>query len=225
MQANENSVLTGDQQEETTAFLLLETVERVAQNWKQILGIGILNIVTGMGCLIFPSFATQAVELFLICIVFATGLLNMLTICANSRHSYEPSYQQSPIFWVGFCQVILAILMYSSPWFTLTVLTYLIAVTFMLLGAMQIAIARRYRDRIAARALSHISGSLAVLMSIIICLSMPTARWVTIGVLLGVNLINVGTNRVVIGLYGRKLAESHDDAESWRSYLDADSIV
>ena len=74
MQANENSVLTGDQQEETTAFLLLETAERIAQNWKQIIGIGILNIMTGMGCLLFPAFATQAVELFLICIVFATGL-------------------------------------------------------------------------------------------------------------------------------------------------------
>lgn len=224
MPADETTLLRGDEEATAEAFVFLETSEHIAQNWKHILILGILNIITGIGCLFFPVFATQVAELFLVSLIFSMGLLNVLAVCASSETG-SSAYQQSPIFWVGFCQILLAILMYTNPFFTLTILTFLIAVTFMLLGSIQIALARRYRERMAARALMMLSGALAVLMSIIIILFMPTAKWYTIGVLLGVNLVNIGTNRVVIGLFGKKIAESDDTTvESWRSYLDADIV-
>ena len=164
-------------------------------------------------------FATQVAVLFMVTLVFAMGLLNVLTICAS-----EFDNRQSPIFWVGFAQILLAVLMYLNPFFTLTILTFLVAVTFMLLGGVQVAVAIQYRERMAAKVLMLISGAAAILLSIIICFSMPMAKWYTIGVLMGVNLVNIGANRVVAGLYGRKIAASDGSHESWRSYLDADLV-
>jgi uncharacterized membrane protein HdeD (DUF308 family) len=220
MSANETTMLQGDgTRPADSTFFVMESVEYISANWRSILCVGICNIVTGSSCLLFPVFATQIAEIMLTALVFVAGLLNVLTICASS----DPA-QQSPLFWVGIGQILLAALMYSDPFLTLTLLTFLIAVTFMLLGSIQIYMAKQYRERVAGRALMIISGASAILMSFIICMSMPTARWVTIGVLMGVNLVNIGFNRIIIGLYGSKLANSHHDTESWRSVLDADIV-
>ncbi|CAB9497163.1 expressed unknown protein [Seminavis robusta] len=225
MTVNEATLLNGDGQSSTAqaSIFMMESAEFVAANWKSILCVGFSNLLAGVGCLMFPVVATQLAEIFLTSLVFAAGVLNTLTICSNDSAN---TTQQSPHFWVGVAQIFLAALMYTNPFFTLTVLTFLVALTFMMLGSIQISIARRHRDRVAARALMIISGASAIIMSFIICLSMPTARWFTIGVLMGVNLINVGTSRIVLGLYGRKLASAGDDdtVESWRSLLDSDIV-
>ena len=64
-------------------------------------------------------------------------------------------------FWVGFAQILLAVLMYLNPFFTLTILTFFVAVTFMLLGGVQVAVAIQYRERMAAKVLMLISGAAA----------------------------------------------------------------
>lgn len=227
MPADETTLLNGgpddgreDQASEAAAFLMYyETPEEISRNYKVIIFNGFFNILFGIGCLMFPIFTTQVAELFLTSLVFATGLLNVLTICASERRISH----QRHLFWIGVIQLFLAFLMYTNPFFTLTILTCLVAITFMLLGSLQIAAARKYRDFIAARGLMFLSGVSAVLMSFFILLAMPSAKWITIGVLMGVNFVNIGFNRIVIGLYGRRIAESTDeDVESWRSYLDTD---
>jgi uncharacterized membrane protein HdeD (DUF308 family) len=219
MPADETTLLTGDR-EVAAAILFMDTTEEIARHWRWILFMGFFNILTGGGCLLFPIFATEVAELFVTSLVFATGLLNMMTICANEQGSSH----QNHFFWVGVAQVLLAFLMFTNPFFTLTILTFLVAVTFVALGSVQIAAARKYREMIAARGLMFVSGSVAIVMSFLICLSMPTAKFYTIGVLMGVNLINIGTNRIIIALYGRRIASSDASAESWRSYLDADLV-
>lgn len=224
MPADEATLLSGgsrERPEATATFLYYETPEEISRSWKSIIFAGVLNIILGLACLMFPIFSTQVAELFLTSLVFATGLLNVLTICANERSNSH----QKHLFWVGLVQLVLSFLMFTNPFFTLTFLTCLVAICFMLLGSVQIAAARKYRDLIAARGLLIFSGLLAIIMSIVILLSMPTAKWVTIGVLMGVNLVNIGFNRVIIGLYGRRMAEfSDEDVESWRAYLDADLV-
>jgi hypothetical protein len=64
--------------------------------------------------------------------------------------SNDPA-QQSSLFWVGVGQILLAALMYSNPFLTLTLLTFLMAVTFMLLGCFEIYVAKPYRERVAGR--------------------------------------------------------------------------
>ena len=216
-----------------TAFLLLETNEYIAEHWKGIFFIGVFNVITGTGCLMNPIFSTQVVELFLVMLVLGSGILNiMAVVCGGGTVGsddddsfYSPRHRRSPLFWVGFSQVLLAILMYLNPFVTLTILTFFVAVIFMLMGSIQFALARQQNHgRIAARALMMTSGLMAVLVSIIICLTMDTAKWYAIGVLMGVNLVNIGTNRILVGLYGRKLSQPDGSEESWRSVLDADFV-
>lgn len=222
MSADESTPLTGSAssgpQEEEGFFFFMETTEQIAQNWKQILVSGVLNSIMGLGFLLFPTFATEVGLLFVTSLVLATGLINTLAVCS------EANPRRSPLFWVGISQILLAVLMYLNPFLTLSILTFFVAVIFMLLGSIQIASARRYRERMAARALMMISGAASVLLSIVICLTMPTAKYYTIGVLFGVNIFNVGVNRIIIGLYGKMIASEDGSHESWRSYLDADIV-
>lgn len=230
MPTDETTLLSGDDTAEVNAaFLFLETNEHIAEHWKGIFLVGVFNVVTGVGCLMNPIFSTQVVEIFLVALVLGSGLLNiMLVVCggldAADNSLPQQHYRRSPLFWVGFCQVLLAILMYLNPFVTLTIMTFLVAVMFMLMGSVQFALARQSHGRIAARALMMTSGLMAIFVSILICLTMDTAKWYAIGVLLGVNLVNIGTNRMLVGLYGRKLAQSDGTEESWRAVLDADFV-
>lgn len=226
MPADETTLLSGTNDEDVAAtFLPLETTEYIAEHWKGIFLIGVLNVVTGVACLMNPIFSTQLVEIFLVALVLGAGLLNiMAVVCGSSEHFSSPQHRRSPLFWVGLSQVVLALLMYLNPFVTLTVMTIFVAVLFMLMGSIQFALARQSQGRVAARALMMVSGLMAVFVSIVICVSMDTAKWYAIGVLMGVNLVNIGTNRVLVGLYGRKLAQSDGTEESWRSVLDADFV-
>ena len=228
MPADETTLLSGgtDNNDAAATFLLLETAEHIAEHWKGIFLIGVLNVVTGVACLMNPIVSTQIVEIFLVALVLSAGLLNMMAVVCGStdRNVSSPQHRRSPLFWVGFAQVLLAILMYLNPFVTLTIMTLLVAVMFMMMGSIQFALARQGHGQVAARALMMVSGLMAVFVSLIICLSMDTAKWYAIGVLVGVNLVNIGTNRILVGLYGRKLAQSDGTEEPWRSVLDADFV-
>jgi len=207
-------------------MFLVETEQHLKESWKSILILGIVNTISGLFCLLFPVFATQLAELFLISLVFATGLLNMGMVCFSSNATTTESYQrQGVLFWMGFFQVVAALFMYLIPVFTLTVLTFIIAVAFMMLGSFQIALARQYRTTMAAATFQMLSGAMSVFLSIVIVLSIDTAKWYSLGILLGANILTTGCNRIVLGLYGRKLANTDPDADSWRYVLDHDGFV
>jgi uncharacterized membrane protein HdeD (DUF308 family) len=183
------------------SLIAVETAEQIAAKWKSILILGILNVVTGIFCLWIPTLASVAVELFLVATVMASGLLHLLWGC-----SAEPGHQ-SDFYLLGGAQVIVAVLMYLHPYFTLTVLTFIVAVLFMMLGATRLTVARNNPD-MPLRSLMFLSGVSAIALSVFICLFLPVAKWFTIGLLLGVNLINIGVARIALALQGRQLASS-----------------
>lgn len=222
MTANERTHLSGDDAPEESAFLFLtlETAEILAEKWKSILLLGILNIITGILCLLFPVIATEAVSLCLTSAVLLIGLFHIII----SKTDERTGQRRHPFFWVGVILILVALFMLLNPIFTLTFLTFLIAVVFMILGSAQFAFARRNRQ-LAGRAMHFISGVLSVAMSILIILTMPASQWFTIGVLLGVNFINIGVSRTMLALYGRALAQSAALEEmGWYSYMETDML-
>jgi hypothetical protein len=52
-----------------------------------------------------------------------------------------------------------------------------------------------------------LTGILALTMSMMILVDMPLSSWYTIGLLLGVNLVNIGVNRILLSCHGRSLAQ------------------
>lgn len=203
---NENTPLTGN--ENVDSFLIrlvaIDTAEQIAENWKAILIIGIINVVVGFFCLWFPFFATAVAEMAIAWSVLFAGLLGV------TMGFRMPEGHRSDYFIMGIFQILLAFLMFMHPLFTLTILTLVIAVLFMMLGSSRLALANQNPD-MPHRFLVQSSGVLSIAMSFFICLTMPLARWYTIGVLLGVNLINIGSARIGLALHGRQLAASDSD--------------
>lgn len=184
------------------SLLAVETAEQIAENWKSILLLGIVNVVTGFICLLFPFLATFAVNMVLTVTVLASGIFHIMAGCST-----QVAGHQSDFYLLGGAQLMLAVLMWMHPFFTITVLTFIIAFLFMMLGTTRLAIAGRHPD-MPQRLLVQLSGVAAIVMSVLICLAMPAARWITIGILLGVNLINIGFARIAVAFHGRSLAET-----------------
>ena len=207
-----------------TSFAMSESLDELRANWRSMLTIGLLNIATGILCLLFPIVATQTADLFLTMVIFVSGLFNVLVVCSpeSSRSGYNRYTHY--LFWTGLAQLIVAIFLFQNPLVTATILTYLVAGLFMVLGMFQIMASRN--RTVSGRGLLAVSGSLGVLMSIIICVTMPTAKLYTIGVLMGCNLLNIGMARVLMACYGRSLADSPTlmSSQNWEYYLERDFV-
>jgi uncharacterized membrane protein HdeD (DUF308 family) len=195
----------------STPFLLsveevavIETVEEISRNWAWIGAVGVANILFGFACLCFPMIASHAVELALTITVLVAGIFHLSAAVCFAAQGTNHQF-----FVLGVVQILLAFLMFVHPYATLTVLTILIAVVFMLLGSFQIMMARN-NDTMAARGLTLWSGVTALFLSLIILLGMPLSSWYTIGVLLGVNHVNVGVARIIVSCYGRSLARNQE---------------
>ncbi|GKY93395.1 hypothetical protein MPSEU_000307100 [Mayamaea pseudoterrestris] len=174
------------------------TPEEVAGNWHYLFLTGLIDTVVGVACLVAPLLATQVVSLVLVVLVFCTGLFNVSTVCVTER-----GYQHQ-FFWVGVVEIFVAMILYFHRLGTMTLLTILIAVSFMIFGSLEMTVAQQ-DERMAARGLTFFSGILTLILSILIIVVMPITQWDTVGVLLGANLINIGICRVIVALYGRSI--------------------
>jgi uncharacterized membrane protein HdeD (DUF308 family) len=185
-------------EEVAIASHIAATPEEVASSWKYLLFTGLVDTAVGIACLFAPLLATKVIWLVLMSLVFAAGCLNLSTCCCT-----EKGYQHQ-FFWVGIIEVIMALLLYFHRFGSMTLLTILIAFSFMVFGSLEMTVVQQ-DDRMAARGLTFFSGILTLILSILIVTAMPVAHWETIGVLIGANLLNIGVCRTIIAFYGRSL--------------------
>ena len=204
-------------------YPLLETPRDLEQHWVGMGVLGVMNILCGVACLCFPILASWAAELTLTLAVLLIGLSNLTAVSFGVQGYYHP------YFALGLFQVLTAMIMYSHPFGTLTVLTLLVVTVFMLVASLQISVAcygaydlpslslsanhananrtSTYMPATTGRGLTMLTGILALTMSMMILVDMPLSSWYTIGLLLGVNLVNIGVNRILLSCHGRSLAQ------------------
>lgn len=180
------------------AAIRQETVDAMARNWAWIGTFGIFNLAVGTACLIFPVMAGEVVALALSYTVFVSAVFHFAAVCFSEEGS------TLKLLTMGIVQLIIAFLMFIHPYGVLTVLTFFIALVYLAAGSYQIAVAKD--ERTAARGLTMISGLFAVLLSVIIIIGLPTTSWITVGILIGVNHVNIGLSRIVMAFYGFRLS-------------------
>lgn len=219
---------TESQRDFFAAAAAVETAEYLSQNYRWIITVGVWNVLLGMFCLTFPMFATQVAELT----ISWTILLSGVVLAAAGCYQQASDPQQSQLVMAGAVQMLLGSLMLLHPMFTLAVLTLLVAFIFMIVGTAQISAAATNLDSIGTdgsagtsgmssthRFMLQVSGVLAVVMSVVICLALPLAQFYTIGVLLGTNLINIGVTRIGLGCHGRQIAKSNNGGGEYSTLL------
>jgi uncharacterized membrane protein HdeD (DUF308 family) len=191
----------------------LETVEAITQNWAWIGAFGLFNLLFGFVCLSFPVLASQVLELALSYTVFVAGCFHLAAACIAEEGL------KLFLLTIGLLQILIAFLMFLNPYGILTLITFFIAVVFMMAGSLQITLSRQ-NPEMAARGLNFISGVLAIALSVIIMAGFPASSWYTVGILIGVNHVNIGFCRLIMAFYGFSLSRSQpglDNQENSRS--------
>jgi len=180
------------------AIVRQATLDALARNWAWIGIFGIFNLAVGTACLIYPVLASQVVELALTYTIFVSAAFHFVSACFSEEGS------TLELLTMGTVQLLIAFIMFFHPYGVLTVLTFFIAIAYMSAGSYMIFYAKN--GRTAARGLTMFSGFLAVLLSFIILVGLPTTSWFTVGILIGVNHVNIGVSRIVMAFYGFRLS-------------------
>lgn len=174
--------------------------QELAVNWGWIVALGSLNLVGGILALCAPIAATVAILGILSFGMIFFGSINMCGVC------YLEKMYKVLAFVTGLVIALLGVLMASNVAISLAVLTIIVAITYMVEGVACIALALMNRHMYGWLSVL-ISGICAILLSIIIISAFPTSSEYTLGILLGVNWINYGIQRIFLGLYGRSTAK------------------
>ena len=178
-----------------------ELSRELARNWGLILVVGAINLLGGILALLSPIAATVVALAFITAALIVVGCFNLLGACYHER-----CYKTASGL-VGTVQILLGILMATHAVESLIILTWMIAVMFMIEGSFRCMLAYRNRDMTGWRS-NFGSGVCAILFSLLVLLAFPSSSAYTLGILLGVNLVTFGTLRIALGLMGREIANN-----------------
>ena len=183
-------------------------VDTLKAHWRLYVFEGLVMIVLGVLAIVFPVFATLAVDLYLGWLFLFCGILALIAMI-TARHI--------PGFWWVLVTAILAIVaglaLLLKPAAGIVSLTAVLTAFFIVEGVFQTAAALTYRDGIP-RSWGWLlaSGIADLLLAAIIISGWPdTVGW-TLGLLAGVSLLTSGWAIVMVAMSVRGLA--HDVREA-----------
>jgi uncharacterized membrane protein HdeD (DUF308 family) len=172
---------------------------QLARSWGWMMAAGAINLVGGIMALCAPITATLAFLGLLTFGMILMGSINMCGVC------YLEECYRVPAFLGGFFIALLGVLMASNVVESLMVITILVAVSYMLEGVIRSILAFKNRDMPGWTSVL-VSGISAILLSFIILAAFPMSSEYTLGILLGVNWVTWGVQRIVLGMVGRAKA-------------------
>lgn len=188
---------TSDNGDATFFFVSFADADVINENnYRWILALGILNILGGICCLMLPVMAAVVAESFISWTLIVLGSLNLSGVFWGERGT------RGHFFTLGSVQVILGILMLANPFGTLTVLGVLIAVKVFLDGVYNLSLCSSNRQ-VRGWWLILCSGILSIIFALYVFIQIPNGSAIMlIGVVLGVNLLTVGSARVYMAVKG-----------------------
>jgi uncharacterized membrane protein HdeD (DUF308 family) len=186
----------------------------VAKKFKFLIAVGIINLLFGICALFYPLTTSNIVVKVLAINMILIGLVNMIEF-------FGPKYYRGPAVAGGFPLVVLGFLMLAGVG-TFTVMTILVALVYLVGGIFRAVLAKKHPEMLGSK-IVFVSGIVAILISIIAIVtvigidfgllpSAYSAAAVNFALLLGINWIAYGGQRIALGLKGRDLVKK--DLES-----------
>jgi uncharacterized membrane protein HdeD (DUF308 family) len=171
----------------------------LSKNWGFILAAGIINVIGGIIALSSPITATVVAMAFLTGAMILMGFINLVGVCY-----VENCYRLASLLG-GSVMLLLGVLMATHAVESILVLTSLVAALFMVEGLFRSILALKNRD-MPGWGFGLASGICAIFFSILIICAFPRSSETTLGILLGVNWLTYGAQRVALGMMGRATA-------------------
>lgn len=173
-----------------------EAARELSLVWGWVLAAGILNLLLGILALFCPITTSDVVLSWIAVALLLVGAIHITGLC------YAEQGLKGATSALGVVQIILAILAFKDPFESLMALTIMIAVVFMVEGVFRIYLAMQNHDIPNWRVL-FLNGICNVAFSAIVIAALPYSSLYTLGILVGVNLITIGTARITIGIMAR----------------------
>ena len=187
-------------------------VDTLRAHWRLYVFEGVVMIVLGVLAIVFPVFATLAVDLYLGWLFLFAGVLALIVMISTGR---------IPGFWWALVTAILAIVvgltLLLKPAAGIVSLTAVLTAFFIVEGVFQAAAALTYREGIPhSWGWLLASGIADLVLAAIILAGWPgTVEW-TLGLLAGVSLLTSGWAIVMVAMSVRGLAHDVREAISGR---------
>lgn len=179
----------------------------IAKNWGWIMAAGIINLIAGVFAIMSPTTATALLLLFASFTLVIAGAATMSGVC------FAEAGMKSQSFVLGLAEIIVGLILWKYPFSSLMFATLMIAVVYMVNGAYLCGMAVQNWDS-PNSGWNLISGFCGILFSILVMSAYPMSSLYTIGIIVGVNLINIGIARFAIANKGRMLAAENAQIEA-----------
>lgn len=163
---------------------------------------GIVLIVLGIVAIASPAFAGKAVVYVIGGLLLVTGVLQFVGgFREKALHS-----KLMPMV-LGIISAICGVAVIGHPFFSMAVLTMILAIFFLVEGFWKIIASFSFRASSGWLAML-LSGVLAIVLGLIIWSQWPISGLWAIGVLVGVDLIMTGASMVVISITMRRVQKA-----------------
>lgn len=176
----------------------MELSARLNNNWGWLVGFGVVLIALGMLAIGASAFTT------LLSIVFLGALLVVggVAMVINAFKSWR-GHAGNFSFWLifGLLYLAIGIILIKHPVYAAVSLTLLLAIFYMVAGAIRIFSAAFMH--LPRSGWSIFSGIVAVVVGILILLQWPISGLFIIGLFIGIDLILNGWSYLMLGLAGR----------------------
>lgn len=156
---------------------------------------GILLVIGGVICLFSPEATFIEAGYVVAIMLLIYGVIGIIGVIAKS---VRPSF-----LWASIPAVIIGVISLFFPSDTMNihiVLIYLLAVWFILQGASSLYLSIRYRFFNSGWVLGVIMGILSIIVGVYTALH-PTLGALTIGILVGIYMIEAGIDLLVVGTW------------------------
>ena len=157
--------------------------------WKGLLALGLLMLVGGILAFLNPFAASLTVEALAGAVFLAAGIMELWW--AVTERQQEPS-DRLLMGGLGAMLMLLAVLLLLNPLAGLVTLTFAVALMFVVMGALRMAMAWRMRP-VTGWGWIMASGVMSLALAALILLALPEAALGLLGIFLGVDLVMAGS--------------------------------
>lgn len=154
--------------------------------------VGILFCSSGVVALAAPLMVSIAIELIAGWLFIFIGTIQII---AAAQSIHRPVVRGT--LGLGVVSLLLGVVLIAAPAAGLQTLTLLVALIFTLSGALKLALARYLSGPPGSRIL-FLSGLISATLGALIALTLPQSASVTLGIMLGVELLSHGITALVI---------------------------
>ncbi len=154
--------------------------------------VGILFCSSGVVALAAPMMVSIAIELIAGWLFIFIGTIQII---AAAQSIHRPVVRGT--LGLGVVSLLLGVVLIAAPAAGLQTLTLLVALIFTLSGALKLALARYLSGPPGSRIL-FLSGLVSATLGAVIALTLPQSASVTLGIMLGIELLSHGITALVI---------------------------